>query len=210
MQSSRTRSDSDKEKSIRAYLLSRSNEVRSKHMTIEQYDARGWEFRSPTLGRVSFREMADGLVAEAKRDAANPLRICVGSDSEEVADGVKFVAVVLVWRVGRGARAYYYTETDNTISMRDRKGSARFRDRIFREVMMTATLAAELRALMIHEFSGALPHDVEVHADVGENGQSSVMIKEVTGLLRGYGFAEDAIFIKPHAFAAQTVADRVI
>ena len=180
------------------------------YMTIEQHDTRGWEFRSPTLGRVSFDEMASSLAAEAARDAANPLRLCVGSDSEEVVDGVKFVAVVLVWRVGRGARAYYYTETDTTLSMRDRKGSARFRDRIFREVMMTATLAAELRTMLVEKFDGVIPHDVEVHADVGENGQSSVMIKEVIGLLRGYGFADDAIFIKPHAFAAQTVADRVI
>ena len=179
-------------------------------MHTDQYDARVWEFRSPTFGRLTFDEMAAGLREEAGRNAANPLRICVGSDSEEVQDGVKFVAVVLVWRVGRGARAYYYTETDNTISMRDRKGSARFRERIFREVMMTATLAAELRSLLLEEFGGEMPHDVEVHADVGENGQSSVMIKEVTGLLRGYGFAEEKIFIKPHAFAAQTVADRVI
>ncbi|GAF87411.1 unnamed protein product, partial [marine sediment metagenome] len=41
--------------------------------------------------------------------------------------------------------------------------------------------------------------------DVGENGQTKDMIKEVTGLIRGTGFEPK---IKPEAYVASTVADR--
>ena len=44
-----------------------------------------------------------------------------------------------------------------------------------------------------------------IHADVGENGATKDMIKEVTGLIRGNGFEPK---IKPYSFAASTVADR--
>jgi predicted RNase H-related nuclease YkuK (DUF458 family) len=44
-----------------------------------------------------------------------------------------------------------------------------------------------------------------IHADIGENGATKDMIKEVTGLIWGNGFEPK---IKPEAFAATTVADR--
>jgi predicted RNase H-related nuclease YkuK (DUF458 family) len=44
-----------------------------------------------------------------------------------------------------------------------------------------------------------------IHADIGENGATKDMIREVTGLIRGNGFEPK---IKPEAFAASTVADR--
>jgi len=44
-----------------------------------------------------------------------------------------------------------------------------------------------------------------IHADVGENGKTKDMIKEVTGLIKGNGFEPK---IKPESFVASTVADR--
>ena len=44
-----------------------------------------------------------------------------------------------------------------------------------------------------------------IHADVGQNGATKDMVKEVTGLIRGNGFLPK---IKPEAFVASTVADR--
>ena len=169
-----------------------------------------WNFHSPTQGSATFRDLTEDILGEARRDAAQPLRICVGSDSEETAEGVKFVAVVLLWRVGRGARAYYYTEINDTMQLRERKGSARFRERIWYEVMLTAALATELRTALYEEFAGFVPESVEVHADVGESGGSSVMLREVMGILHGYGFSQEQIFVKPDAVAASSVADRVI
>lgn len=175
---------------------------------MQMSDPHTWPFHSPTQGRVTFKKLVDDVRREASKDAAQPLRICVGSDSEEVPSGVKFVAVVLLWRVGRGARAYYYTYIDEKMDLTERTGTARFRERIWQEIMLTATLAAELRTNLFDQFKGEIPTDVEVHADVGERGGTSVMLREVIGLLQGYGFAEDEIFIKPDALAAASVADR--
>jgi len=44
-----------------------------------------------------------------------------------------------------------------------------------------------------------------IHADIGENGQTKDMIKELTGLIRGNGFEPK---IKPEAYIASVVADR--
>jgi predicted RNase H-related nuclease YkuK (DUF458 family) len=44
-----------------------------------------------------------------------------------------------------------------------------------------------------------------IHADIGENGATKDMIKEVIGLIKGNGFEPK---IKPEAFVASTVADR--
>ena len=44
-----------------------------------------------------------------------------------------------------------------------------------------------------------------IHADIGENGQTRDMIKEVVGLIRGNGFEPK---IKPEAYVASCVADR--
>jgi predicted RNase H-related nuclease YkuK (DUF458 family) len=44
-----------------------------------------------------------------------------------------------------------------------------------------------------------------IHADIGENGKTKDMIKEVVGLIRSNGFEAK---IKPESFAASVVADR--
>ena len=44
-----------------------------------------------------------------------------------------------------------------------------------------------------------------IHADIGVNGPTKSMVKEVVGLIRGNGFLP---MIKPESFAASSVADR--
>ncbi len=44
-----------------------------------------------------------------------------------------------------------------------------------------------------------------IHADIGENGDTKDMVKEVVGLIRGNGFEPK---IKPEAYVATAVADR--
>ena len=44
-----------------------------------------------------------------------------------------------------------------------------------------------------------------IHADVGHNGDTREMIKEVVGLIRGNGFEPK---IKPESFVASGVADK--
>ena len=85
-----------------------------------------------------------------------------------------------------------------------------FRPRIYEEILRTATLAQELRSALREAFGNPNLDNIEVHADVSETGGTSQMLKEVIGMLKGYGFADTVIKIKPEAYAASAVADHYI
>lgn len=165
------------------------------------------EFFSPTRGRLAFSHVIEDIVRETA--SGWPLRISVGTDSEEIGANAKFVTLVHLWRVGRGARAYR-TETFEPITPGREASRSQFRQRIWREVMLTATLAQEVRSALRDALSAPLGDAIEVHADVGENGRSSTMIREVIGVLKGYGFPDEFIKLKPEAYAASAVADHYI
>lgn len=166
-------------------------------------------FISQTKGVVSFADVVEAISCQAEENNMHALRVSVGTDSEEISDIVKFVTIVHVWRVGRGARAYR-TETIEALIDGDRKALGRIRQRIWREVMLTATLAQELRSALRESLKSSFGESLEVHADVGEGGRSSVMIREVIGVLKGYGFPDEFIKLKPEAYAASAVADHYI
>jgi len=53
-----------------------------------------------------------------------------------------------------------------------------------------------------------LPHfDLEIHADVGTNGETKNIINEVVGVIRGSGFV---VKTKPESFGASSVADHLL
>jgi len=84
-----------------------------------------------------------------------------------------------------------------------------FKQRILEEVLLSCEFALCLREKLdgaVKKLSSSPKYQFRyIHADVGENGATSDMIKEVTGLIRGNGFEPQ---IKPLSFAASAVADR--
>ena len=48
-------------------------------------------------------------------------------------------------------------------------------------------------------------YDFEIHADIGENGETKAMIQEVVGMIRAHNFEAKT---KPESYAASKVADR--
>ena len=75
--------------------------------------------------------------------------------------------------------------------------------------MLSCRLALFLREELegkIKDLEGAPRYEFKyIHADVGENGGTREMIKEVVGLIRGNGFEPK---IKPDSFVASGVADK--
>lgn len=163
-------------------------------------------FFSPTSGRMTFSQVVDGIVDLVREFSGVPFRISVGTDSEEMLGQTKFVTVVHVWRVGHGARAFRVEGNGGE----HQGGPKNFRPRIYEEILRTATLAQELRSALRERFRDPNLQNIEVHADVSETGGTSVMLREVIGMLKGYGFAEELIKIKPEAYAASAVADHYI
>lgn len=128
--------------------------------------------------------------------------VIVGCDSSS-SDSPEFPLAVVVLRSGAGGRFFL-----RKISYQDRK-FYHWKMRILEEVLLSCDLALTLREELRKKTSGlenAPRYEFRyIHADIGENGSTREMIKEVVGIIRGNGFEPK---LKPESFAASNVADR--
>ncbi len=97
--------------------------------------------------------------------------------------------------MGHGGRYYYKRKRHRKIDS--------MRQRIFYETTMSIELASELRGRLNENGFKKLP--VEIHLDVGNNGDTKEIIKEVVGMVTGSGYAA---VTKPDSYGATKVADR--
>ena len=114
-----------------------------------------------------------------------PYRIIVTSDAlarEGMGKAVTFVTAIVVHEVGHGARFF--------ITRSVRTDIPTFRDRIYTETMRSITLAQELRSKLKDHFDEdyLLSDYFVIDADVGENGKTKALIREIVGMIRGSGF----------------------
>ena len=63
-------------------------------------------------------------------------------------------------------------------------------------------LSLEMARIMTEKLSGS---ELEIHVDVGQRGETRAMIKEVAGMITGFGFSCKT---KPDSFGASHVADK--
>lgn len=163
---------------------------------IEQKIAQEQRFNSPSRGQITFKEMVYlvGLFMHANPTAT--YQLVVGTDSHIYNNQVDFVSAVIVHRIGEGG--IYFWEPH-----REHRKSYVLRDRMYQEALYSIDLAKEFMDQFTLE--GIIHFNIEIHVDIGENGKSRDMIKEVVGMVRGNGFV---VKIKPNAYAASSVADR--
>ncbi len=123
-------------------------------------------------------------------------KVIIGSDSLRLSDNnADFVTAIVVHRVGNGGRYFWRRlELQKFYTLRDR---------IINEVVMS--LEAAQKILQELKSLGATNFDFEIHADIGENGETKAMLQEVTGMIRAYNFE---VKTKPDSYAASKVADR--
>ena len=158
-------------------------------------------FHSPTKGRMKLVKIAKEISDFISQDSQDKYQLIVGTDSngDKRAD---FVTAIIVYRVGHGGR-YFWKKTNGG------KIYHTLRDRIYQEVSLSLQTAQE----MLKQLSSLLKssrepsYDFQIHIDVGQNGPTREMIKEVVGMVRGNGFKAK---IKPESYAASNVADRYI
>lgn len=152
------------------------------------------KFISPTKGTVTFDEMFRDLIHYIEEVPEAGYRIIIGTDSQFGLETC-FVTAIVVHRRGRGARYYYARD-------KERVGRS-LRQRIFYETSRSLGIASILAERLAE--SGYADFDVEIHLDVGENGETRELIREVVGMVVGSGF--DAR-IKPDSYGASKVADK--
>ncbi len=152
-------------------------------------------FISPTKGRIDYGAMIADILSYIASDPDSPHKLIVGTDSQVTREEVVFVTAVVCHRVGKGARFYYQKE--------HRRPIRSLRQRIFYEVSLSLQLAGRVAGDMAK--AGSTVNNLEIHLDIGQQGASSELIREIVGMVSGSGF--DAK-IKPDSFGASKVADK--
>lgn len=160
-------------------------------------------FYSPTKGNLKIEKVIAELVNYISEKPEKFYDVVVGCDSSSMEEP-HFPLAVVVLRTGEGGRFFL-----KKIAYKDKK-FYNWKSRILEEVFLSCQLALYLRENFEREIKNSENKNLHyqlryIHADVGENGQTRDMIREVTGLIRGNGFEPK---IKPESFAASTVADR--
>lgn len=182
------------------------------------------QFRNPTKGEMNLGEVVNELTVYRNEDLESTYKVVIGSDSQERDKGFDFVSVVAIHRVGKGGRYFWLRSYDNQVF--------ELRNRIYKEATMSLALALAFleqelennhipigggKSIMeaiktLKEENGSsldrnivFANDLEIHVDIGKNGPTKDMIKEIVGMIRGSGFE---VKIKPEAFAAASLADK--
>ena len=161
------------------------------------------KFKNPTVGFVDYDQMIAEIKNYMKEAPDESYDVVVGCDSSSQQKPVFPIAIVVL-RKGRGGR-FFLKKTDyETLS---KQVFANWKERILEEVFLSCRLAVFLKEdLQAAVGSSDLDYEFQyIHADIGQNGITKDMIKEVTALIRGNGFTPK---IKPHSFAASIIADR--
>ncbi len=151
-------------------------------------------FVSPTKGRLTLSEVVKDIVVFMEEEPSAPYKLIIGTDSH-TRDNVCFVTAIIVHRVGTGGRYYYRRKYMSCVKS--------LRHKIFTETSLSLEAVTKLKDELAH--TGYKDMDVEVHVDIGENGDTKELIREVVGWVMGSGFK---IKIKPNACGATKVADK--
>ncbi|MFB6212597.1 MAG: ribonuclease H-like YkuK family protein [Candidatus Magasanikbacteria bacterium] len=125
-------------------------------------------------------------------------KVIIGTDSEGIKENkADFVTAIVVYRKGRGGR-YFWRRLEK------KEDYFNMRERILKEVMLSLEAAKNIVG-SLEEKIESRNWDFEIHVDVGTQGPSRKLIKEVVGMIRANDFEAKT---KPESYAASSVADR--
>lgn len=156
-------------------------------------------FFNSSLGvKLEPRHVVQEIARFIEESRKHSYKVIIGTDSLGLPDKkADFVTAIVVHRIGNGGR-YFWRRTEE----------GRFynlRDRIIHEVVLSLEVAKEV--LLELKRTGTTNWDFEIHADVGNNGSTKVLIQEVVGMIRANNFEAKT---KPESYAASKVADRYV
>jgi len=155
-------------------------------------------FYSPTKGRLLMSEVVKEIISYIREKPDMFYDVIVGCDSSS-SDLPEFPVAVVVLRKGAGGRFFL-----KKISYGNKK-FYHWKTRILQEILLSCELALTLKEDLLNKAKGLDYEFRYIHADIGEQGETKEMIKEVVGIIKGNGFEPK---LKPESFAASNVADR--
>jgi predicted RNase H-related nuclease YkuK (DUF458 family) len=157
-------------------------------------------FISPSQGELTIRGVVRELVTFMRREPDFFYRLVIGTDSKtgplNGRQKVAFVTAIVIHRKGKGGRYFWQKKKLEKI--------ASMRDKIYTETLLSIQMAEKLVPELTKRLNGER-YRLEIHIDVGDNGPTREMIREVVGMVHGNGFAAKT---KPEAYGAFVVADK--
>jgi len=147
---------------------------------------------------MTFKDMLVDIKQYMLDDQKRNYNIIIGTDSQQHLK-TDIVTAIVIHRVGAGGRYFWFREQKDNLSS--------LRHRIYLEALKSLEVA-EVMTRSIYEILKEEPDcqfNIEIHVDIGENGPTREMIKEVVGMIRGNGYE---VKIKPFGYGAFVVADR--
>ena len=151
-------------------------------------------FISPTKGRLSFEQVFKDMMEYMMSEPDSKFKLIVGTDSQ-FKEEICYVTAIIILREGKGGRFYYAKERE--------RSKISLKQRIFIETSKSLTIAARLAEKLAG--NGWSDLNIEIHLDVGEQGKTKEIIREVVGMVTGSGFGAR---IKPDSYGASKVADK--
>jgi len=167
------------------------------------------KFNSPTRGKISFADVIYDLADFMEGNPKEKYCLIIGTDSKtnnlEDNQKVCLITAIVIYRQGRGGRYFWRRETKNNIHT--------LRQKIYEETNLSLAMAQKL----LNAFNKYLEaekwrqahirpkYELEIHVDIGQTGPTRDMIKEIVGMVNGFGFSART---KPESYAASKVADK--
>ncbi len=151
------------------------------------------DFISPSKGVLTFDQVFEDIISYASEFPEDSYSLIVGTDSQ-LRDETCFVTALIVHRLGKGGR-FFYTRSHDSYARS-------LRQRIFYEASLSLSVASLLTEKLAESGQEL---DMEIHLDVGNNGATKNLVKEVVGMVNGSGYL---CRIKPDSYGASSVADR--
>lgn len=156
------------------------------------------DFISPTDGRLDLDATYRSILNFINEAPDMEHHLIIGTDSQvrEKENEICYVTALVIYREGKGGRYYYHKEYERIYRS--------MRQRVFYETAKSLELASELTQRLSEEDT-IQNLQIEIHLDVGQQGRTQELIKEVVGMVTGSGY--DAR-IKPDSYGASKVADK--
>lgn len=168
------------------------------------YDLSKLNFNNLRHKKISFNEVCDHLLDFINMLPNYTYKLSVGSDSQVNSECTMLVTAIHLHRVGRGATGFV---TSQMIP----RPIYNLREKIFYETSATMQIASLFTPEIINSFLNPLLQtkfgdiNFEFHLDVGRNGATKDLIKEMVAMANVYPFKPK---IKPESYAASAYANK--
>ena len=132
-------------------------------------------YQSPSYGEIDANGLKKRISTYMTEKKDAHYRIIVGSDSQKTnGSGYDFVVAIAIHRVGSGG--IYFWKRD----MISKKMS--LKERMYEEAIRSLVSAETIFELFRE--NGISKYNIEIHVDIGRNGDTRDMIAEIVGMVR--------------------------